>query len=121
MQRGDPLQNSRFWPFFVVLSCSHSGRGRTLKGQGVVGIARAFLAADSLSVLVTLWEIDDEATMMFIKSFFRSQFFYNCFLLSKLLSDQIKCYSSPNGCRGSIDCFCFSCFRRRSSFGLIDC
>ena len=70
MQGGDPLQNFRFWPFFVVLSCSHSGRGRTLKGQGVVGIARAFLAADSLSVLVTLWEIDDEATMMFIKSFF---------------------------------------------------
>ena len=31
----------------MVLSCSHSGRGRTLKGEGVVGIARAFSAADS--------------------------------------------------------------------------
>ncbi|XP_044167575.1 LOW QUALITY PROTEIN: tetratricopeptide repeat protein 28-like, partial [Acropora millepora] len=55
----------------VVLSCCHSGRGRVLKGEGVVGIARAFLAAGARSVLVTLWAIDDEATMVFMKSFYR--------------------------------------------------
>ena len=53
----------------VVVSCFHSGRGRILKGEGVVGIARAFLAAGARSVLVTLWTIDDEATMLFMKSF----------------------------------------------------
>ena len=52
----------------VVLSCCHSGRGRILKGEGVVGIARAFLAAGARSVLVTLWAIDDEATMVFMKT-----------------------------------------------------
>ena len=55
----------------VVLSCCHSGRGRLLKGEGVVGIARAFLAAGARSVLVTLWAIDDEATMVFMKSFYQ--------------------------------------------------
>ena len=55
----------------VVLSWSHSGRGRILKGEGVVGIARAFLAAGTRSVLVTLWAIDDEATMMFMKSLYQ--------------------------------------------------
>ena len=55
----------------VVLSCGHSGRGRILKGEGVVGIARAFLAAGARSVLVTLWAIDDEATMVFMKSFYQ--------------------------------------------------
>ena len=55
----------------VVLSCCHSGRGRILKGEGVVGIARAFLAAGARSVLVTLWGIDDEATMVFMKSFYQ--------------------------------------------------
>ncbi|XP_044167244.1 tetratricopeptide repeat protein 28-like, partial [Acropora millepora] len=55
----------------VVLSCCHSGRGRVLKGEGVVGIARAFLAAGARSVLVALWAIDDEATMVFMKSFYR--------------------------------------------------
>ena len=55
----------------LVLSCCHSGRGRILKGEGVVGIARAFLAAGARSVLVTLWEINDEATMVFMKSFYQ--------------------------------------------------
>ena len=55
----------------VVLSCCHSGRGKVLKGEGVVGIARAFLAAGARSVLVALWAIDDEATMVFMKSFYR--------------------------------------------------
>ena len=55
----------------VVLSCCHSGRGRILKGEGVVGIARAFLAAGARSVLVTLWAIDDEPTMVFMKRFYQ--------------------------------------------------
>ena len=55
----------------VVLSCCHSGRGRILKGEGVVGIARAFLAAGARSVLISLWAIDDEATMVFMKSFYQ--------------------------------------------------
>ena len=55
----------------VVLSCCHSGRGRISKGEGVVGIARAFLASGSRSVLVSLWAIDDEATMVFMKSFYQ--------------------------------------------------
>ncbi|XP_044177292.1 tetratricopeptide repeat protein 28-like [Acropora millepora] len=55
----------------VVLSCCYSGRGEILKGEGVVGIARAFLAAGARSVLVALWAIDDEATMVFMKSFYQ--------------------------------------------------
>ncbi|XP_067056126.1 tetratricopeptide repeat protein 28-like [Acropora muricata] len=55
----------------VVLSCCHSGQGRILKGEGVVGIAHAFLAAGARSVLVALWAIDDEATMVFMKSFYQ--------------------------------------------------
>jgi len=54
----------------VVLSCCHSGRGE-LKSEGVVGIARAFLAAGARSVLVSLWAIDDEATMEFMKHFYQ--------------------------------------------------
>ena len=55
----------------VVLSCCHSGRGIILKGEGVVGIARAFLAAGARSVLISLWAIDDEATMVFMKNFYQ--------------------------------------------------
>ena len=54
----------------VVLSCCHSAWGE-VKSEGVVGIARAFLAAGARSVLVSLWAIDDEATMEFMKLFYR--------------------------------------------------
>ena len=55
----------------VVLSCDYSGRGRIFKGEGMVGIARAFLSAGARSVLVTLCAIDDEANMVFMKSFYQ--------------------------------------------------
>ena len=51
----------------VVLSCCHSGRGE-IKSEGVVGIARAFLAAGARSVLASLWAISDQATLEFMKS-----------------------------------------------------
>ena len=54
----------------VVLSCCHSGQG-DVKAEGVVGIARAFLGAGARSVLVTLWAVDDEATLEFMKKFYQ--------------------------------------------------
>ena len=55
----------------VVLSCCHSGRGE-IKAEGLVGIARAFIGAGARSVLVSLWAIDDEATLEFMKSFYHN-------------------------------------------------
>ncbi|XP_073229906.1 tetratricopeptide repeat protein 28-like [Porites lutea] len=54
----------------VVLSCCHSGQGE-VSSEGVVGMARAFLFAGARSVLAALWAIDDEATMMFMESFYQ--------------------------------------------------
>ena len=54
----------------VVLSCCHSAHGE-IKAEGVVGIARAFLGAGARSVLVSLWAIDDKATLEFMKHFYQ--------------------------------------------------
>ncbi|XP_027054695.1 tetratricopeptide repeat protein 28-like, partial [Pocillopora damicornis] len=54
----------------VVLSCCHSGQGE-IKAEGVVGIARAFMGAGARSVVVSLWKIDDEATLEFMKYFYQ--------------------------------------------------
>ena len=54
----------------VVLSCCHSGKGK-IKAEGVVGIARAFLGSGARSVLASLWAVDDEATMEFMKQFYQ--------------------------------------------------
>ncbi|XP_066028790.1 tetratricopeptide repeat protein 28-like [Pocillopora verrucosa] len=53
----------------VVLSCCHSGRG-TFKQEGVIGIARAFLASGARSVLVASWTIQDEATEQLMNHFY---------------------------------------------------
>ena len=64
------VQAVRLKARLVVLSCCHSGRGE-VKSEGVVGIARAFLFAGARSVLVSLWAIDDEATLLFMESFYK--------------------------------------------------
>ena len=64
------VQAVRLQARLVVLSCCHSGQGE-VKSEGIVGIARAFLCAGARSVLVSLWVIDDEATFMFMKSFYQ--------------------------------------------------
>ena len=64
------VQAVRLRARLVVLSCNHSGRGE-VKSEGVVRIARAFLCAGARSVLVSLWAIDDEATMVFMESFYQ--------------------------------------------------
>ena len=76
----------------VVLSCCHSGQGE-IKAEGVVGIARAFLGAGARSVLVSLWAIDDEATMMFMKIFYRH--------LSKRKSASVSLHRAMKFLRGS--------------------
>lgn len=54
----------------VVLSCCQSAQG-DIRAEGVVGIARSFLGAGARAVVVTLWAIDDDATLSFM------EFFYN--------------------------------------------
>ncbi|KXJ10458.1 Tetratricopeptide repeat protein 28 [Exaiptasia diaphana] len=53
----------------VVLSCCHSGKG-DIRSEGVVGMARAFLAAGARAVVASLWAIDDTATKVFMLKFY---------------------------------------------------
>ena len=65
------VMNVKLRAKLVVLSCCYSGRGE-IKAEGVVGIARAFMGAGARSVLVSLWAIDDEATLEFMKNFYHN-------------------------------------------------
>jgi CHAT domain-containing protein len=53
----------------VVLSACSSGGGR-ITGDGVIGLARSFLAAGAKGVVVSLWEVDDEATAFLMTEFY---------------------------------------------------
>ena len=61
--------NAKLDAKLVVLSCCHSGQGK-IKAEGVVGIARAFIGAGARSVIASLWAIDDEATLAFMRHFY---------------------------------------------------
>jgi CHAT domain-containing protein len=56
----------------VVLSSCQSGKGKIESGEGLLGLANAFLAAGSRSVLVSLWSIVDQSTAEFMTSFYGS-------------------------------------------------
>ena len=53
----------------VVLSCCHSARGQ-VRAEGIVAIARAFLASGARAVLAALWAVEDKATMWFMNRFY---------------------------------------------------
>jgi tetratricopeptide (TPR) repeat protein len=55
----------------VVLSACETGLSEAKVGEGMVGLARAFMVAGAGSVGVSLWKIDDTATILFMKSLYR--------------------------------------------------
>lgn len=56
----------------VVVSACQSARGKKLRGEGVVGLASSLLSAGAQQVLVSLWEVDDEATATLMEEFYRA-------------------------------------------------
>ena len=54
----------------VVLSAAETARGRIVAGEGVMGLARAFLLAGSPRVIGSLWKVDDEATRALMTKFY---------------------------------------------------
>jgi CHAT domain-containing protein/tetratricopeptide (TPR) repeat protein len=54
----------------VTLSGCETGAGASVRGEGSVGIQRAFLIAGARHVLATLWPIQDIETVDFMKAFY---------------------------------------------------
>jgi CHAT domain-containing protein/Tfp pilus assembly protein PilF len=58
----------------VVMSACESARGRVSRGEGVVGLSRAFLGAGAESVVASLWSVSDESTAELMKVFYDKMF-----------------------------------------------
>lgn len=54
----------------VVLSACRTGLGANVRGEGFVGLARAFMYAGAPSVVVSLWSVGDESTAELMKGFY---------------------------------------------------
>jgi CHAT domain-containing protein len=57
----------------TVLSACNTGSGEFVTGEGVMGMSRAFLAAGSLSVVVSLWPVASQQTERLMVEFYRLQ------------------------------------------------
>jgi CHAT domain-containing protein/Tfp pilus assembly protein PilF len=55
----------------VVLSACETGLGKEIKGEGLVGLTRGFMYAGSPRVLVSLWQVDDQATAEMMTRFYK--------------------------------------------------
>ncbi len=54
----------------VVLSACESARGRLSRGEGVVGLSRAFIASGAGGVVASLWAVSDESTALLMNGFY---------------------------------------------------
>ncbi len=55
----------------VVLSACRTALGRRFRGEGVLGLPRAFMYAGVPRVVVSLWDVGDEATADLMQRFYR--------------------------------------------------
>jgi CHAT domain-containing protein/tetratricopeptide (TPR) repeat protein len=56
----------------VTLSACETGRGESVTGQGVMGLRASITAAGARSVLMSLWQVPDEATVKLMEHFYRN-------------------------------------------------
>ncbi|MFN7949956.1 MAG: CHAT domain-containing protein [Blastocatellia bacterium] len=55
----------------VVLSACQTGLGREVKGEGLVSLTRGFMYAGAARVVASQWRVDDYATSVLMKKFYR--------------------------------------------------
>lgn len=64
--------DTRIRSALVVLSACETGLGRTLGGEGVLGLSRGFLYADAFALVVSLWRVLDASTGRLMTHLYRS-------------------------------------------------
>jgi CHAT domain-containing protein/Flp pilus assembly protein TadD len=69
--RAHEVFNLRLGAELVVLSGCRTGLGKEVKGEGVYGMTRGFMYAGSKRVLVSLWDVQDQATARLMSDFYR--------------------------------------------------
>jgi tetratricopeptide (TPR) repeat protein len=54
----------------VTLSACDTALGQSVRGEGVIGLPQAFLAAGARGVVVSLWKVEDRSTAAYMRDFY---------------------------------------------------
>ncbi len=65
------LYGKIFQPQLVVLSACHTGNGLLAEGEGIISLARGFIASGAAGIIAGLWNMNDETTAIMMGSFYR--------------------------------------------------
>lgn len=74
----------------VVLSACQTALGKEIKGEGLVGLTRAFMYAGTERVTASLWQVDDQATAQLMRYFYRGMLKENLRPAAALRAAQIE-------------------------------
>lgn len=69
--RTDEIFNLRLGSPLVMLSACETGLGKEKRGEGVIGLTRAFMYAGAPTVGVSLWSVADKSTADLMTDFYR--------------------------------------------------
>ncbi len=69
--RAHEVYNLKLAAEVIVLSACQTGLGKEIRGEGLVGLTRGFMYAGSPRVVVSLWNVSDEATAELMTRFYR--------------------------------------------------
>ena len=59
---------------WVVLSACDTALGEIQAGEGVFGLRRAFQLAGARTVIMSLWQVDDNNTRLWMEELYRARF-----------------------------------------------
>ena len=80
----------------VTLSACETGRGKTVAGEGVLGLPRLFLGAGAKTVLMTLWKVDDQFTSELMPAFYKNLFQKKMVVADALSQAKLEVFKQPD-------------------------
>src|ERR1022692_4403875 len=83
----------------VVLSACQTALGKDVRGEGLVGLTRAFMYAGSPAVVASLWTVPDRSTAELMRVFYRGMLMENLRPAAALRRAQIALWKDPRWTR----------------------
>jgi CHAT domain-containing protein len=89
------IYNLRLDAELVVLSACQTALGKEIRGEGLVGLTRAFIYAGAPRVVASLWQVSDLATAELMKRFYRGMLQQHLSPAAALRAAQVQMSQDP--------------------------